>query len=73
MKKLIASLTLTALLAVSLGGAVFAQNVQEPASPAAADTVQGSAPAQTDPAQSMYPAVHALVLAMSGRSLRTTP
>ena len=73
MKKLIASLTLTALLAVSLGGAVFAQNVQESASPAAADTVQGSAPAQTDPAQSMYPAVHALVLAMTENHLEYDP
>ena len=61
MKKLILSLTLIALLTASLGGAAFAQSQQEPLPEVTTETAQGSAPAQADASQSMYPAVHALV------------
>ena len=56
MKKLILSLTLIALLTASLGGAAFAQSQQEPLPEVTTETAQGSAPAQADASQSMYPA-----------------
>lgn len=69
MKKLILSLTLIALLTASLGGAAFAQSQQEPLPEVTTETAQGSAPAQADASQSMYPAVHALVMAMTENHL----
>lgn len=73
MKKLILSLTLFALLSASLGGVVFAQPQREPLSQTSPDTVQGSAPAQADASQVMYPAVHALVMAMTENHLDYNP
>ena len=73
MKKLILSLTIAALLTTAVGGAAFAQSRQEPSAPDVVETIQGSAPAQADAAQSMYPAVHALVLAMTENQLDYAP
>ena len=73
MKKLILSLTLIALLTASLGGAAFAQSQQEPLPEVTTETAQGSAPAQADASQSMYPAVHALVMAMTENHLDYDP
>ena len=73
MKKLILSLTLIALLTASLGGAAFAQSRQEPLPEVTTETAQGSAPAQADASQSMYPAVHALVMAMTENHLDYDP
>ena len=73
MKKLILSLTLISLLTASLGGAAFAQSQQEPPLETVTETVQGSAPAQADVSQSMYPAVHALVMAMTENQLDYDP
>lgn len=73
MKKLILSLTLFALLSASLGGVVFAQPQREPLSQTSPETVQGSVPAQADASQVMYPAVHALVMAMTENHLDYDP
>ena len=72
MKKWILSLAMIALLATSLGGAAYAQSRQEP--PLEAGTsVQGTVPAQADASQAMYPAVHALVMAMTENHLDYDP
>ena len=73
MKKLILSVTLIALLTASLGSAAFAQSRQESPASLQEETVQGSAPAQADASQSMYPAVHALVMAMTENHLDYRP
>ena len=73
MKKRIVSLALALLLAAGLGGTVFAQSQQESQPEASLETVQGSAPAQADASQSMYPAVHALVMAMTENHLDYDP
>lgn len=71
MKKLILSLLLAAMLAVPMGTVALAQNTQDPA--AVTEEVQGAVPAQSDPAQAMHPAVHALVLAMTENDLDYDP
>ena len=73
MKKLILSLTLISLLTVSLGGVAFAQSQQEPLSEVSVEEVHGNVPAQSDAAQSMYPAIHALVMAMTENHLDYDP
>ena len=74
MKKLILSLTLVSLLTASLGGVAFAQSQQElPSNLSSSETVQGSAPAQTNVSEAMYPAIHALVLAMTENHLEYNP
>ena len=73
MKKLILSLTLIALLTASLGGVAFAQSRQEPLPEVTTETAQGTAPAQADASQAMYPAVHALVMAMTENHLDYDP
>ena len=73
MKKLILSITLIAMLTASAGGVAYAQVRQEPPAETAVETAQGSAPAQVDVSESMYPAVHALVLAMTENHLEYNP
>ena len=73
MKKLVLSLSLFALLATSLGGAAFAQARQEASPVLSPEEIHGSAPAQPDASESMYPAVHALVMAMTENHLDYDP
>ena len=73
MKKRILSVSLVLALAVLLGGAAFAQARQEPLSSPSAEEMLASAPAQGDASQSMYPAVHALVMAMTENHLEYNP
>ena len=73
MKKLVLSLTLFSLLTASLGGAAFAQSQQETSPALSVEEIHGSVPAQADASESMYPAVHALVLAMTENHLDYDP
>ena len=71
MKKLILSLTLVSLLALPLGAAALTQPEALPS--VSTEEVHGNVPAQTDAAQAMTPAVHALVLAMAENQLSYDP
>ena len=73
MKKRILSLTLVFLLTVGMGSAAFAQAMQEPPANVSAEEIWREAPAQTSLSQSMYPAVHALVMAMTENHLEYDP
>ena len=66
MKKLLASLTILTILALPLGSAASAEQ-QTPPADLSVEEVHGNIPAQADAAQTMYPAVHSLVLAMTER------
>ena len=71
MKKLILSLTLVSLLALPLGAAALTQPEALPS--VSTEEVHGNVPAQTDAAQAMTPADHALVLAMAENQLSSDP
>lgn len=73
MKKLILSLTIVSLLIFPLGAAALTQSQQESLPAVSTEEVHGNVPAQTDAAQAMTPAVHALVLAMTENHLDYDP
>ena len=73
MKKLILSLTIVSLLIFPLGAAALTDSQQEPLPAVSTEEVHGNVPAQTDAAQAMTPAVHALVLAMTENHLDYDP
>lgn len=73
MKKLILSLTIVSLLIFPLGAAALTQSQQESLPAMSTEEVHGNVPAQTDAAQAMTPAVHALVLAMTENHLDYDP
>ena len=72
MKKLLASLTILTILALPLGSAASAEQ-QTPPADLSVEEVHGNIPAQADAAQTMYPAVHSLVLAMTENDLEYAP
>lgn len=73
MKKLILSLTIVSLLIFPLGAAALTESQQESLPAVSTEEVHGNVPAQTDAAQAMTPAVHALVLAMTENHLDYDP
>ena len=73
MKKLILSLTIVSLLIFPLGAAALTQSQQESLPAVSTEEVHGNVPAQTNAAQAMTPAVHALVLAMTENHLDYDP
>lgn len=73
MKKLILSLTLVSILIFPLGAAALNQSQQEALPSVSTEEVHGNVPAQSNAAQSMTPAVHALVLAMTENHLDYDP
>lgn len=65
MKKIITAALIASLLILPLGGTALADNEQDRVqSTAAQDFLPGDMPAELTPADSMVPAIHALVLAM---------
>lgn len=73
MKKLILSLTIVSMLLFPLGAAALTQSQPEALPSVSTEEVHGNVPAQTDAAQAMTPAVHALVLAMAENHLEYDP
>ena len=73
MKKLILSLAIVSLLIFPLGAAALAESQQDSLPTVTTEEVHGNVPAQTNAAQAMTPAIHALVLAMAENHLDYAP
>lgn len=73
MKKLILTLTLVSLLVFPLGAAALTESQQQALPSVSTEEVHGNVPAQSNAAQAMAPAIHALVLSMTENNLDYDP
>lgn len=73
MKKLILTLTLVSLLVFPLGAAALTESQQQDLPSVSTEEVHGNVPAQSNAAQAMAPAIHALVLSMTENNLDYDP